>query len=84
MIVTLPSKHDSDFLSLKCGCTGSSSSKLVKIPHCWKSYILAHMYIIVFTDVRDVLIKLLYHLYMFTDIRDVTIKLLKDITYFQF
>ena len=26
-----------DFLSLKGGCTGSSESTLVKIPHCWKS-----------------------------------------------
>ena len=28
-----------DFLSLKGGCTGSSESTLVKIPHCWKSHL---------------------------------------------
>ena len=26
------------FLSLKGGCTGSSESTLVKMPHCWKSH----------------------------------------------
>ena len=31
------------FLSLKGGCTGSSESTPVKIPHCWKSHVAAHM-----------------------------------------
>ena len=26
-----------EFVSLKGGCTGSSESTLVKMPHCWKS-----------------------------------------------
>ena len=26
------------FLSLKVGCTGSSESTLIKMPHCWKSH----------------------------------------------
>ena len=26
-----------EFQSLKGGCTGSSESTLVKMPHCWKS-----------------------------------------------
>ena len=30
-------------LSLKGGCTGSSESTLVKMPHCWKSHVVAHM-----------------------------------------
>ena len=33
----------SEFLSLKGGCRGLSESKLVKIPHCWKSRVMAHM-----------------------------------------
>ena len=28
------------FLSLKGGCTGSSESTLVKMPHCWKSHVI--------------------------------------------
>ena len=34
--------NDSEFLSLKAGCTGSSESTLVKMPHCWKSLVMAH------------------------------------------
>ena len=30
--------------NLKGGCTGSSESTLVKITHCWKSYVAAHLY----------------------------------------
>ena len=37
------------FLSLKRGCTGSSESTLVKMPHCWKSHVTAQLYkVIVF------------------------------------
>ena len=32
------------FLSLQGGCTDSSESTLVKIPHCWKSRVMAHCY----------------------------------------
>ena len=31
-----------EFLSLKGGCTGSSESTLIKMPHCWKSHAAAH------------------------------------------
>ena len=34
-------KHHLEFLSLKGGCTGSSESTLVKMPHCWKSHAAA-------------------------------------------
>ena len=34
-----------EFLSLKGGCTGSSESTLVKIPHCWKSHVTAHIFL---------------------------------------
>ena len=30
-----------EFLSLTGGCTGSSESTLVKMPHCWKSHVMA-------------------------------------------
>ena len=33
-----------EFLSLTGGCTGSSESTLVKLPHCWKSHVTAHLY----------------------------------------
>ena len=36
-------EHCLEFLSLKGGCTGLSESTLVKIPHCWKSHIAAHL-----------------------------------------
>ena len=32
-----------EFLSLKGGCTDSPASTLVKIPHCWKSHVTAHI-----------------------------------------
>ena len=38
----LLTKHHLEFLSLKGGCTGSSESTLVKMPHCWKSHAMAH------------------------------------------
>ena len=38
MSVKLLTEHHLEFLSLKGGCTGSSESTLVKMPHCWKSH----------------------------------------------
>ena len=32
-----------EFLRLIGGCTGSSESTLVKMPHCWKSHATAHL-----------------------------------------
>ena len=43
MIVKLLTEHDLEFLSLKGGCEGSSESTLVKMTHCWKSHVMAHM-----------------------------------------
>ena len=45
MSVKLLTEHDLEFLSLKGGCTGSSESTLVKIPHCWKSHVAAPMHL---------------------------------------
>ena len=38
MSVKLLTEHHLEFLSFKEGCTGSSESTLVKMPHCWKSH----------------------------------------------
>ena len=38
MFVKLLTEHHLEFLSLKGGCTGSSESTHVKMPHCWKSH----------------------------------------------
>ena len=42
----LLTEHHLEFLSLKEGCTGSSESTLstlVKMPHCLKSHVTAHL-----------------------------------------
>ena len=41
MIVKLLTELNLEFLRLKGGCTGSSESTLVKMPHCWKSHVMA-------------------------------------------
>ena len=38
----LLTEHHLEFLSLKGGCTGTSESTLVKMPHCWISHAVAH------------------------------------------
>ena len=43
MSVKLLAEHHLEFLSLNGGCTGLSESTLVKMPHCWKSHVTAHM-----------------------------------------
>ena len=62
MIVKLLTEHHLEFLSLKGGCTCSSESthvkmphelwheisNNVKMPHCWKSHATAHL---VFTEI---------------------------------
>ena len=42
MTVKLLTEQKLEFLSLTGGCTGSSESTLVKMPHCWKSHGTAH------------------------------------------
>ena len=48
MNIKLLTERHLEFLSLKGGCTGSSESTLVKIPHCWKSHVTAHFIIVVY------------------------------------
>ena len=49
MSVKLLTERHLELPSLKGGCTGSSESTLVKIPHCWKSHVTAHFIIIMLT-----------------------------------
>ena len=55
MIVKLLTEHHLEFLSLKVGCTDSSGSTLVKMPHCWKFHALAQLCLslLFFTDSPD-------------------------------
>ena len=46
MTVQLLTEHHLKFLSLKGGYTGSYESSLDKIPHCWKSHVMAQIYCI--------------------------------------
>ena len=43
MTVKLLTQQHLLFLTLEGGYTGSSESTLVKMPHCWKSRVVAHM-----------------------------------------
>ena len=43
MIVKLLTEYHLEFLSLKEGCTDSSKSTHVKMPHCWKSHSMAQI-----------------------------------------
>ena len=43
MSVKVQIENHLEFLSLTGGCTGSSESIHVKMPHCWKSHVTAHM-----------------------------------------
>ena len=46
MIVKLLTEHHLEVLRLKGGCTSSSESTLVIMPHCWKSLFVAQFCII--------------------------------------
>ena len=43
MNIKLLTEHHLDFLSFIGGCTGSSESIHVKMQHCWKSHVAAHI-----------------------------------------
>ena len=43
MSVKLLTEDYLEFLSSKGGCTGSSESTHVKMPHCWKSHVTAQI-----------------------------------------
>ena len=39
----LLTEHNLEFLSLRGGCIDSSESAFVKMTHCWKSHVMAHI-----------------------------------------
>ena len=43
MTVKLLTEHHLEFIYLRGGCTGSSESIRVKVPHCWQSHVAAHI-----------------------------------------
>ena len=43
MNIKLLTEHHLEFLGLKRGCTAKSESTLVKMPHCWKSHVIAYI-----------------------------------------
>ena len=43
MTVKLLTEHHLEFLSLTGGYIGWSESTLVKMPHCWKSHVVAQI-----------------------------------------
>ena len=43
MTLKILTEQHLQFLSLKGGCTDSSKSILVKVAHCWKSHVAAHL-----------------------------------------
>ena len=45
--VKLLTEHHLESLSLKGGCTASSESTHVKMPHCWKSHVAAHIHVFI-------------------------------------
>ena len=44
MSVKLLTEHHLEFLSIEGGCTASSESTLVKMPHRWKSHVAAQLF----------------------------------------
>ena len=55
MSVKLLTENHLEFLSLKGGCRSWSESALVKMPHCWKSHVMAQLamnsYLLTFAEV---------------------------------
>ena len=45
MTALLLTERHLESLCLKGGCTGSSESMQVKMPHCWQTHVVAHMMI---------------------------------------
>ena len=66
MTVKLLTERHMEFLSLKRGCIGSSESTLIKMPHCWKSHVTAHL--VLFTKILSVI-----ETVRFSDFADISI-----------
>ena len=54
MNIKLLTEHHFGFLSLKGGCAGLSEFIRVKMPHCWKSHVVAQMlYFVIYGCVKS-------------------------------
>ena len=53
MSVKLLTEYHLEFLSLKGGYTGTSKFTLVKMQHCWKSHVTAHLVYFCFCILGD-------------------------------
>ena len=69
MRVKLLTEHHLGFLSLKGSCTDSYESTLVKIPHCWKSHVTAHLEQFYHTCYRGIVALKKVGSFLFPDIR---------------
>ena len=70
MSVKLLTEHLLEFLSLKGGWTGLSESTLVKIGHCWKSYVPAQLFSVFHFIMPYYKAGALYYSHHFTDVQD--------------
>ena len=59
MSVKLLTEQHLELISLKGGCTGSSESRLVKMPHCWKSHVTAQLLCTCFSCLSILVLKVL-------------------------
>ena len=59
MIIKLLTENRLEILSIKGGCTGSSESTLVKMPHCWKTHVAAHLVFIQLVELLHYDIKII-------------------------
>ena len=59
MTVKLLTEQHLEFLSIKGGCTGSSESTFIKMPHCWKPHVVAHKLNFIFKSVSQITLRLL-------------------------
>ena len=68
MTVKLLTKQDLEFLSLKGGYIGLSESNHVKMPHCWKSHVTAHISSCVMSQVQTEEIELYFDLFNYSTV----------------
>ena len=60
MSVKLLTEHHLEFLSVKEGCTGLSEPTLVKMPHCWKSNVTAHIILIYLNNLNKIFFSIIF------------------------
>ena len=66
MSVKLLTEHHFEFLSLKGGCTDSSESTQIKIPHNWKSHVAAQQLLSVTSRINCIVARCLINVVYLT------------------